>query len=140
MRSSYPSTRRLQHENHEATGLRKTRMSCSTRNSITCLLALTRSFFFHLHTSLTTTTSFTMKNTILSFFLVGMHTRLGSGMPQHVLAGTDNSLSRHPQQLSVTINIAYSPFYDSSAGHCVTEDFGCEQGYCWRKVSSVSYC
>ena len=80
-----------------------------------------------------------MKNTVLGFFLVGLHVRLGSGMPQHVLAGTDKPLSLRPQQqLSVTINIAYSPFHDSSAGHCVTEDFGCEQGYCWRKVNLIS--
>jgi len=90
--------------------------------------------------SLTTTASFAMKNTVLGLLLVGLHSHLASGLPQHVLAGTNKRLSLRPQQqLNVTINIAYSPFHDSSAGHCVTEDFGCEQGYCWRKVSSVSY-
>ena len=79
-----------------------------------------------------------MKSTIISFLLVGLHARIGSGMPQHFMAGADKRLSLRPQQqLSVTINVAYSPFHDSSAGHCVTEDFGCEQGYCWRKVSFI---
>jgi hypothetical protein len=76
-----------------------------------------------------------MKNTILSFILVGLHTNFASGLPQQVLASASKPLPQ--QQISIRIGITQSPFPFRvlSTATCITEDYGCEQSYCWRKVS-----